>query len=177
MEGVKGRLIMTNLACGVRLSASERSPMAVSTDIIFRSARQYHTACERLRNAATAEEAIQVGYPCIYMAIMASELYLKCLVFRLHGNVPHHHILERLFGALDAEIRSAIVKKWDIHVGSLEKEVAHISKHFGAPIDTSFVGYFEVPPRLMRSFGIFGKRVQTATPCYKTSRVSWRMSS
>lgn len=114
--------------------------MKTSTNIIFRSARQYHAACERLRVAPTNDEAMQVAYPCIYMAILASELYLKCLVFRLHGNVPHHHKLERLFGALDANIRSAIVEKWDSHIVTLDQQIAHISEHLGSTIDTSFVG-------------------------------------
>ncbi|WP_299979347.1 hypothetical protein, partial [Devosia sp. 66-22] len=91
--------------------------------------------------APTAEEAFQVGYPMIYMAVMASELYLKCMVYKVHRHVPHHHVLEKLFNSLPADLKALIISRWDAEMTTtFKRELEWATQNFPHPIDTSFVG-------------------------------------
>jgi HEPN domain-containing protein len=125
-------LVATILSIGVL--------MEVSASIICRSAQTYHEACERLRTAPSNQEAMKVGYPCIYMAVMASELYLKAMVYRVHKNVPRHHDLTKLFNALPADIKAEIVRLWDERVHWYDDAVAFMKAQTGMEIDSTFLG-------------------------------------
>lgn len=115
--------------------------MEVSTRIIFKSAQQYHAACNRLASAPTQEEAFQFGYPMVFLAVMASELYLKCMVYRLHRIVPHHHMLEKLFNSLSADIKAKIVARWDeFATPKFTQQIEWATRNFPHKVDTSFVG-------------------------------------
>lgn len=108
--------------------------------VIFQSARQFHHATEKLRAGGAFEVVREFGYPTLYCAMMASELYLKCMVFGFHGTVPKHHDLERLFNSLPVEAKRGIDRRWEEHRTSLEGVRVQIKQHFGAEIDTSLKG-------------------------------------
>jgi hypothetical protein len=110
--------------------------------IVFRSAQQYHAACERLRSAPSKQEAFAVAYPCLFMACMASELYLKCMVFSFSGQVPRHHNLEKLYKNLPDEVQELISTRWEARRVLLRPQIQAITRHFGKAVDTSLVGAF-----------------------------------
>ena len=83
---------------------------------------------------------MRVGYPCIYMAVMASELYLKAMVYRVQNQVPHHHDLTRLFNALPPDIKIEITRRWNEHVHKYDEAIAVMKAHTAMEVDSTFPG-------------------------------------
>ena len=125
--------------------------MKATPRVVFLSAQQYHRACEKLRKAGDAEEATSVGYPCIYLALMASELYMKSMVLRQTGHIPKHHNLQKLFNALPQAVQKSIHRRWDEALPKYTRQIAVIEKHFGRKIDVSISGAFKSAERANES--------------------------